>query len=97
MGYPMRVLSRMMAYAEFLGWAREFAIEPFDDRRCFDQPAAEIRALYVNSHRAKNKPVVSLTEFMPYRDKVTSAANDVDQKILGMFPPLPQAPPGNAA
>ncbi|WP_421793863.1 phage tail assembly protein T [Hydrocarboniphaga effusa] len=83
MGYPMRVLSRLMTYAEFLDWAREFAREPFDDRRCFDRPAAEIRHLYVNSHRKQGAPVIPLERFMPYRDveSIPEPVN-IDAQIL---------------
>lgn len=87
MGYPMRVLSRLMTYAEFLDWSREFALEPFDDRRCFDQPAAEIRQLYVNSHVGAGKPLHPLDKFMPYRDvtPVEAGDGDIDAKVLAIL------------
>lgn len=81
MGYPMRLLQRLMTHAEFLDWAREFAREPFDDRRCFDQPAAEIRQLYANAHRPKERAPYTLAELMPYRDR-TDAEPDIDAQIL---------------
>jgi hypothetical protein len=87
MGYPMRILSRLMTYAEFLDWSREFASEPFDDRRCFDQPAAEIRQLYVNSHVPEGKPLHELDRFMPYREvkAVDADSSDIDAKVLAIL------------
>ena len=80
MATPMRLLSRMMTYAEFLEWARIFAAEPFDDRRCFDQPAAEIRQMYVNSHRGEGKSAFQLAAFMPYAERKAPA--ELDAEIL---------------
>jgi hypothetical protein len=80
MATPMRLLSRIMTYAEFLEWARQFATEPFDDRRCFDQPSAEIRQMYVNSRRGEGNSAYPLTDFMPYADRRASA--ELDANIL---------------
>jgi hypothetical protein len=81
MGYPMRLLSRLMLYAEFLEWARTFAAEPFDDRRCFDLPAAAIQANALLIANPKSE--LRAADFMPYTDKpAEEAAEDIDAQII---------------
>ncbi|EIT70007.1 MULTISPECIES: hypothetical protein [Hydrocarboniphaga] len=87
-GCSLRYLSRVkLSYAEFLYWARHFAEEPFDDRRCFDRPAAEIRHLYVNSRRKEGTPMIPLEQFMPYRDREpeTAAIVNIDHQVLALL------------
>jgi hypothetical protein len=85
MATPMRMLSRMMTYAEFLEWARQFAVEPFDDRRCYDQPSAMLQQMYVNSRRPENHKPYPLIDFMLYVEREPIQKESIDSQILKLL------------
>lgn len=80
MGYPMRVLSRIMTYAEFLEWCRIFAEEPFDDRRCFDRPAAAIQTTACLISNPKTE--ITQNDFMPYFKKDEKDVDEIDVQVM---------------
>lgn len=65
MGYPMRMLSRLMTYAEFLDWSRTFAEAPFDDYALVKVPTAELRASIHNAQVSKPENVLHPEYFLP--------------------------------
>ena len=83
MGHILRVLRRLMSYAEFLEWAEVFRREPFDDRRCFDEPAARQLAQIANVYRDEKKRAEPFTwlDFAPYHER-PSEDEQLDEKLL---------------
>ncbi|MGH8430734.1 MAG: phage tail assembly protein T [Solimonas sp.] len=82
MGYPLRILKRVMPHAEFLGWCRFYAAEPFDDERCYDLPAASMQATVANIWRAKDTPPIPPANFLPYRRAEAGPEADIDAQVL---------------
>lgn len=84
MGYPRRVLERLMTYAELRQWVRDYSDEPFDDRRCFDMPAARVENLLSNINRdTKRHPQpLPLADFVPYPRRRAPEDLDLDREIL---------------
>ena len=86
MGYPLRLLARLMTHAEFLGWVDEFLREPFDDRRCFDLPAALIQSLLANIHRGEGQKAHRFDLFMPFaeawRQPAPESEEDIDALVM---------------
>ena len=74
-----------MLYAEFMEWVREFQTEPFDDRRCFDDPSARVAALIANAHRDKTivPDPYEPRDFSPYQPQPTDAER-LDEKLILM-------------
>lgn len=76
----MRVLSRLMTYAEFLDWVRTFANEPFDDRRCFDAPAAAIQSTSLLLQNRES--TLTSADFMPYgREEKAEDPAEFDARV----------------
>lgn len=65
MGYPLRVLSRLMTYAEFLDWSRHFAEHPFDDQALVELPVAKLQAAIHNAQCTDRQHLLSAADFLP--------------------------------
>ncbi len=80
MGKTLRQLKREMTWAEFEGWKAFFIREPFDDRRCFDLPAARITQALANAWRASNTDPFPIEAFLPFREE--PSVEDLEARIL---------------
>lgn len=79
MGYPRRVLEKIMTYAEFLDWCRDFAEAPFDDEHTVHMPTAKLQATLINLHKPADAKPTSWTELMPFQRRT---AEDLDEQLL---------------
>lgn len=79
MGYPRRILSRLMTYAEFLDWAQHFAKQPFDDEGLVITPTAMLQASIHNAAVKDPKYLLQPSDFLPAKAEVEI---DIDRLIM---------------
>jgi hypothetical protein len=65
MGYPMRTLSRLMSFCEFLQWVEAFAEQPFDDYALVQVPTAKLQASIFNTGVRSEAHLKSAADFLP--------------------------------
>lgn len=83
MGYPLSILKRLMTHREFLGWCRFYSVEPFDDQRCFDRPAAAVQATMANIKRGPDTAAFQVADFLPYpHDRSDDVEQDIDALVM---------------
>jgi hypothetical protein len=80
MGYPLRVLGRLMTYAEFLDWCRHFAEHPFDDHGLVEIPIAKLQAAIHNAAVNDKKYLLNPADFLPKPSGGKGA--DLDSLVL---------------